>query len=161
MPQTVIENPIINSPFAMPQRHFRHDDHGITPEIVEGRRKSLYVTPVPGPKKTGGQLALFEEKPKDNELINQVCTYVDNWRRADYPHVTQTTRRLLHYWQRPDRERKLFFCQIEAFETAIYLTEAVGRIRVAVKMATGSGKTVVMAGAIHGEDRGQGHQPLW
>lgn len=43
MPQTVIENPIISSPFAVPQHHFRHDDHGITPDIVEGRRQSFYV----------------------------------------------------------------------------------------------------------------------
>ncbi len=85
----------------------------------------------------------------------------------DYPGVTRTTRRLLEYWQRPDRDRRLFFCQLEAVETAIYLTECVaqggqartcstssseaneaanpGLDRMAFKMATGSGKTVVMA----------------
>jgi type III restriction enzyme len=80
--------------------------------------------------------------------------------------VTNTTRRLLNYWQRADRERKLFFCQIEALETIIYITEIARKdgatwienelrrandeanpllYRTAFKMATGSGKTVVMA----------------
>ena len=80
--------------------------------------------------------------------------------------VTATTRQLLDYWTDADRERKLFFCQIEALETAIYITEVAkkygdawiendlreandssnpGLPRVACKMATGSGKTVVMA----------------
>ena len=82
------------------------------------------------------------------------------------PGATSTTRRLLAYWTNPDRERKLFFCQIEAVETAIYITEAArkygdswienelrkandtsnpGLPRIAFKMATGAGKTVVMA----------------
>jgi len=80
--------------------------------------------------------------------------------------VTSTTRALLDYWTDPERERKLFFCQIEALETIIYLTEVASRYgdawigselqnandasnpglpRMAMKMATGSGKTVVMA----------------
>src|SRR5205807_8995598 len=82
------------------------------------------------------------------------------------PDVTPVTRALLDYWQRPDRERRLFFCQVEALETFIYLTEAAEKsgdagilnrlrdaltaagtplFRLACKMATGSGKTVVMA----------------
>ena len=88
------------------------------------------------------------------------------WRDTDYPGITRTTRQLLEYWKRPGRDRRLFFCQIEAVETAIYLTECAERLgrphllnllkdaneasnpgldRVAFKMATGSGKTVVMA----------------
>ena len=88
------------------------------------------------------------------------------WREGGYPGTTKTTARLLDYWQRPDREKKLFFCQIEALETAIYITEVAteirrrldrkrlreanddanpGLFRMAFKMATGSGKTVVMA----------------
>jgi hypothetical protein len=37
MSQVVIENPILNSPFREPTRHFRFSDDGITDEIVEGR----------------------------------------------------------------------------------------------------------------------------
>ena len=88
------------------------------------------------------------------------------WREGGYVGTTRTTSRLLEYWTNADRERKLFFCQQEALETAIYLTEVAagfgdawienelrqentdfngGLPRVALKMATGSGKTVVMA----------------
>ena len=87
------------------------------------------------------------------------------WRRGGHQHVTPTTRRLLGYWSDPSRDRKLFFCQLEALETANYLTEAANKVgdqwiandlqsrnadanpglyRVAHKMATGTGKTVVM-----------------
>jgi len=88
------------------------------------------------------------------------------WRQDGYLGTTKTTARLLEYWQQPDREKKLFFCQIEALETAIYITEVAkksgdawienfirerneganpGLYRIALKMATGTGKTVVMA----------------
>lgn len=169
---TTIENPVINSPFEEPQQHFRFDDDGITDEIVNRRRKSSYFTPIPKPKKQGGQqLALFEnewtkEREQENELINQIRSRIELWRKQKYPYITSTTRRLLDYWQNAEREKKLFFCQVEALETAIYLTEAArksgdqwienqlnaasdeanpGIFRVAFKMATGTGKTVVMA----------------
>ena len=53
----MIENPILNSPFREPARHFRFDDDGITNEIVEGRRRSAYFIPIPQPKKKGGAAA--------------------------------------------------------------------------------------------------------
>lgn len=53
MSQVVIENPIINSPFDEPTRHFRFSDEGITNEIVEGRRTSSYFVPIAKPKKYG------------------------------------------------------------------------------------------------------------
>ncbi len=88
------------------------------------------------------------------------------WRKGGYQGITSVTRRLLEYWSNPQREHRLFFCQIEALETAIYLTEVAGKYgdawientlreaaqaanpllyRIAFKMATGSGKTLVMA----------------
>jgi hypothetical protein len=54
-PSVVIENPILNSPYDVPTRHFRFDDHGITDEIVDGRRPSSYFVPIPAAKKRGGQ----------------------------------------------------------------------------------------------------------
>ncbi len=169
MPQVVIENPILNSPFDEPCRHFRFSEDGITNEVVESRRSSSYFVPIPRPRKRGSQLSFetewTEDRLKENEFINQVRQRVAQWRRGGRVGITRTTARLLEYWTRPDRERRLFFCQIEAMETAIYLTEVASRYgeawidnalreanassdpllyRVAFKMATGSGKTLVM-----------------
>lgn len=172
MAQAIIENPILNSPFEEPTQHFRFSDEGITNEIAEARRVSSYFVPIAKPKKKGkaAQLAFDTEWTKDrieeNDFINRVRERVSQWRRGDYQGITKTTRRLLEYWRNPERERKLFFCQIEAVETAIYLTEVAKKygdawiendlrrfnedanpelFRIAFKMATGSGKTVVMA----------------
>ena len=172
MAEVIIENPILNSPFEEPRRHFRFSDEGITNEISEARRVSSYFIPIAKPKKKGkaAQLAFDTEWTKDrieeNIFINRIRERVSLWRRGDYQGITKTTRRLLDYWRNPERERKLFFCQIEAVETAIYITEVANRygdswienelrranedanpelFRIAFKMATGSGKTVVMA----------------
>src|SRR5665647_1469330 len=129
--QAVIENPVINSAFEEPRRHFKFDDDGITNEIVVARRPSAYFIPVAQPKKKGKQLELgtewTDDRCRENDYINEVRAAVGDWRRRDYPGVTRTTRRLLEYWQRRDRDRRLFFCQIEAVETAIYLTECVAK----------------------------------
>jgi type III restriction enzyme len=168
--QVLIENPILNSPYAEPGRHFRFSDEGITNEIVSGRRTSSYFIPIARPKKKGKQLQFDTEWTQDrieeNRLVNQIRERITRWRAGGYVGVTPTTGRLLTYWTDTTRERKLFFCQIEALETAIYLTEVAkkdgtawienalreandtsnpGLPRMAFKMATGSGKTVVMA----------------
>ncbi|MCE9635048.1 MAG: DUF433 domain-containing protein [Planctomycetes bacterium] len=170
MPQVVIENPILNSPFREPSRHFRFDETGITNEVVEGRRTSCYFVPIPAARKKTKQADLFTEWTEDriqpNELINSIRSRVDVWRAKGRPYLTRTSRRLLEYWTRPDRGRPLFFCQIEALETVMFLAEAASRsgeawietelrrlnddanpglFRIALKMATGTGKTVVMA----------------
>ncbi len=170
MRQVVIDNPILNSPFTEPTRHFRFDEDGITNEIIDQRRTSQYFIPIARAKKKGKQLVFdtewTEDRIEENKFINEVRRRVAIWRQGRYQGVTATTRRLLDYWTNPDRERKLFFCQIEALETIIYLTEVAGKYgdtwidnelvranadanpllqRVAMKMATGSGKTVVMA----------------
>jgi type III restriction enzyme len=173
MRQVVIENPIINSPFEEPTRHFRFTDEGITNEIVDGRRISSYFVPIARPKKKKGaaQLSLFEtewtqDRIEENKLVNRIRGRVEIWRKGGYVGVTPVTARLIAYWTDPDREKKLFFCQNEALETAIYITEVArkygdawienevrdandtsnpGLPRTAFKMATGAGKTVVMA----------------
>ncbi|MEK7784040.1 MAG: DEAD/DEAH box helicase family protein, partial [Chloroflexota bacterium] len=171
MSQVVIENPILNSPFEEPVRHFKFTDDGITDEIVEARRVSSYFIPIPRPKKKNARQMAFEtewtaDRVKENDFINKVRSRVAIWRRGGYVGITNTSRRLLEYWKRPERERRLFFCQIEALETAIYLTEVAQKYgdawignelreanatsnpllyRLAFKMATGSGKTAVMA----------------
>lgn len=170
MKQVVIENPVINSPFREPTCHFRFADEGITNEVVDGRRPSSYFVPIAQPRKKGKQLAFDTEWTKDrieeNRLVNQIRARVKLWRQGGYVGVTPTTSRLLSYWTALDREKKLFFCQVEALETAIYITEVAkkygdvwienvvreandtanpGLPRTAFKMATGSGKTIVMA----------------
>ena len=171
MKQVVIENPVINSPFDEPQRHFRFTNEGITNEIISERRVSSYFIPIAKPKKKGKQAYLpdtewTQERIAENTEINRIRSKVAMWRQGGYLGTTKTTARLLEYWQHPNREKKLFFCQIEALETTIFITEVAkksgytwiendlrqanqmanpGIFRTAFKMATGSGKTVVMA----------------
>jgi type III restriction enzyme len=171
MTQVLIENPIINSPFAEPERHFRFSDEGITNEVVEGRRSSSYFVPIARPKKKGKEQMQFEtewtqDRLEENKLVNDIRRRVTMWRKGGHVGVTPTTAQLLSYWTEPSREKKLFFCQIEALETAIYIAEVAGKYgdgwiensirqanessnpglpRTAFKMATGAGKTVVMA----------------
>ena len=168
MADVVIENPILNSPFREPERHFRFGDEGITSEIVEERRVSSYFMPIAAARKKP-QLQLDTEWTRDrieeNKEINRIRERVSLWRVGGWVGITPITRSLLEYWADPDREKPLFFCQIEALETAIYLAEVArrhgdtwidnlltgyaetynpGLQRAAFKMATGTGKTVVM-----------------
>lgn len=171
MQQVIIENPVLNSPFDEPKRHFMFTEDGITDEIVEARRISQYFVPVPHARKKSAKQLSFEtewtaDRVEENKDINRIRERVEIWRRGGYVGITQTTARLLEYWKREGRERRLFFCQIEALETVIWITEAAPRYgeawvenflraknaqsnpllhRIAFKMATGSGKTVVMA----------------
>ncbi|MCX7779881.1 MAG: DEAD/DEAH box helicase family protein, partial [Negativicutes bacterium] len=176
MKDVLIENPVITSPFAEPERHFIFDDNGITSEIADGRRPSCYYIPIPKPKKklTKQEELAFEQeysmknsRRRENQFINELRAKVRLWRLKGYQGLTNgVTRRLLEYWRNPARDKKLFFCQIEVLETAIYITEVAAKIgdtytvntlaamnaeanstleRMAFKMATGSGKTVVMA----------------
>ncbi len=172
MQQVVIENPILNSPFKEPTQHFRFSDEGITDQVVNTRRVSSYFIPIAKPKKKGksAQLAFdtqwTQDRIEENATINRIRNRVTIWREGGYVGISKTTRRLLEYWTNQERERKLFFCQIEALETAIYMTEVANKYgdswienelrqanedanpelyRIAFKMATGSGKTVVMA----------------
>jgi type III restriction enzyme len=123
----IIYAEVNNSPFAEPKRHFRFTDDGISDEIVEGRRASSYFIPIARPKKRGKQLQFQTEWTQDrvepNKLVNRIRERVNQWRRGGYVGITTVTRQLLEYWTNPDRERRLFFCQIEALETFIYITE--------------------------------------
>jgi type III restriction enzyme len=168
----LIDNPIINSPFKSPTRHFALDDEGApTGEIVEGRRVSAYVVPVAAPRHRRGQQPQLDEgggKVTPNDFINELRRYVADWRALAPAQwgVTHETERLLVHWRNADGGKPLFFCQIEAVETVIWLTEVAPKLgragiarrlktfnaeanpdlfRIAMKMATGSGKTMVMA----------------
>ncbi len=157
MARTTIDRLIINSPYEEPQRYWRYDRETRTFDLVEGRRPAGYVVATPG-SRSFDDPGIFVEIP----LVNQIRPRVKAWREAGYPGVTSITKRLLEHWRDPEREQRLFFCQLEAIETLIWLTEAPAAERVGIdipgdggpfvrqccKMATGSGKTVVMAMAI-------------
>lgn len=156
MGSATIERLIINSPYEEPKEHWRYDPATRTFERVPGRRPAGYVVATPG-SKSFDDPGRFYELP----LVNRIRERVRAWRQAGYPGVTAITRRLLEHWHDPDaREgRRFFYCQLEAIETFIWLAEAPPAERVGIdvpgdggpfrrycaKMATGTGKTVVMA----------------
>lgn len=148
----IVDNPILNSPFEEPTRYWAYEEG--QPVLKEGRRPAGYYLKT---RTRGPQTALLEEEFVPLELVNTIRQRVKLWRDGGYPGVTPVTRQLLNYWNNPQRERKLFFCQLEAAETLIWLIEAPSSekqgitipkdnslTRYACKMATGSGKTVVM-----------------
>ncbi|MCU1484402.1 MAG: Type restriction-modification enzyme R/helicase subunit [Actinomycetia bacterium] len=185
MPTADLSNPILNSPYHPPEAHFEIGQHGPTGTVLPGRRPSESFIPVPVSKKKGKvdrQEALdFDatgERREQNTLINDIRREVERWRAGNWNGVTPYTRKLLTYWA--DREEPVLFCQREAVETAIFLTEVAGRHgtadyrrrlepenavhndglpRVALKMATGSGKTVVMAMLIAWQTINKVHTP--
>ncbi len=150
--KVLVDNPIINSPFEEPTRHWVYE--GGQPVLIEERRPAGYYLKA---RTRGPQMALLEEEFVPLDLVNTIRERVKSWRERGYPGVTQITRQLLNHWNNPERERRLFFCQREAAETLIWLIETSpaekqgisipkdnGLTRYACKMATGSGKTVVM-----------------
>src|SRR5262245_44814201 len=171
MPPVVIENPILNSPYREPTRHFRFDANNQITDIIDpGRRGSSYFLPIAAPKKKGapGLFDALEEKKAESGHVNRIRQLVKTWRDLGRPDITPVTRMLLEHWHAEDRYRSLFFCQLEALETLVYITEVAKQtkygdewiekylrekadeagtelLRVACKMATGSGKTVVMS----------------
>lgn len=179
--QSFFDNPILNSPYERPCRHWEMDaDNKPTGKIVDRRRASSNRTPIATPKTKGksgniiqGELfgdVVGDVAYRENELINSIRAAVEAWRNAPEAAwgVTAETARLLKHWRHYDfPSYKPFFCQIEAIETLIWLVEVapadragkqfLAKIqdanteadpdlyRIALKLATGAGKTTVMA----------------
>ena len=173
MSNPFFDAPILNSPYEYPDRHWELDANGLpTQQIIDRRRGADFDTPaIPKPKATRAveQADLSLENDEIHAaIINGVRQEVDKWRRLpeDQWRVTPETATLLKHWRhhrfagiRP------FFCQVEAAETIIWLTEVApqsgkqflkhlgdaseaanpGLARLALKLATGAGKTTVMA----------------
>lgn len=148
---------IINNPYVMPRRYWKYDRQRQSFEEAEGRRPAGYT--IATPNYHGHDDPGF---PVEIKLVNQIRPRVDAWREAKYPGITPTTKQLLEHWSGRDRRGEsnpFFFCQLEAIETLVWLTEAPAAERVGIdvpgdggpftrlcsKMATGSGKTIVMA----------------
>ncbi len=185
MSNQFFEKPILNSPYEYPSRHWELDSSGQpTQQIIETRRRAEFITPIPKPKKQKGAkqadlifdegkgLSTEDQQYSHTAIINAVRQEVDKWRLIPNPnnwHVTPETARLLQHWRHHKFSSiRPFFCQIEAVETAIWLTEVAPQIgksgekflehlananreanpelmRLALKLATGAGKTTVMA----------------
>lgn len=196
IPIQPVENPILCSPYIEPDQHWLYDTKTGIPTKTHGRRPASYWFKS---ERTGSaQMSLLAEEERDDlPLVNALREDVRRWRESRYESAaTETTKTLLRHWWREDRLRRLFFCQLEAVETVIYIREilAMGKrprwntkltrndyehlikgtnprpqewvaqiaqhpklidlpneadlkplTRYACKMATGSGKTVVMA----------------
>ena len=117
MKNVVIENPILNAPFEEPIRHFKFSQEGITDEIANKRRVSSYFIPIARPKKRSSKQMLFDtewtqDRIEENKFINDIRERVAVWRRGQYQGITKTTAALLEHWRNPERDRRLFFCQM-------------------------------------------------
>jgi len=180
------EKPILNSPYEYPKQHWELDSQGQpTQRIIDNRRSAEFITPIPKPRRRGTsanqkRLEFVEVEAISSDAqqydttsnINEIRRHVNQWRTLPNPNdwqVTPETARLLQHWRNYKfNDIKPFFCQIEAVETAIWLTEVAPKIgptgrgfvnylrnanreanpellRMALKLATGAGKTTVMA----------------
>lgn len=185
MSNPFFEHPIINSPYERPSQHWELDESGQpTQKIINTRRRAEFITPIPKPKKRksvatqrqiifdeGQGISTDAQQYDPTSVINQVRGHVESWRSLPNPahwQVTPETARLLQHWRTYNfNSIRPFFCQVEAVETAIWLTEVAPQskggkaildllaaanrdanpelLRLALKLATGAGKTTVMA----------------
>lgn len=186
MENEFFKKPILNSPYEYPSRHWELDKDGQpTQKKIENRRRAEFITPIPKPRKRKGMadqkeivfdegkgLSTSEQQYDPTSIINELRSYVDQWRKLPNPNdwkVTPETARLLQHWRHHNFNGiRPFFCQIEAVETVIWLTEVAPKfgksgtkflehlanssndanpelVRLALKLATGAGKTTVMS----------------
>lgn len=154
MSTQVIDKLIINSPYEEPKGYWKYNRETQGFDRVEGRRPAGYI------KATASSRRSFDDPGEfvEIELVNKIRPRIKKWREAGYPNVTGTTKKLFEYWHNPDnRMYQPFWCQMEAVETAIWLTEATEADRQGIeipengdwqrqclKLATGTGKTIVM-----------------
>jgi len=164
----VVDRVVICDAFREPDEHYQLLSAGKS-KLVQGRRPSVRFLASAKDVKggvagiVGKEARLFEDmlpsSEQRNDFVNQLRDEVRGWREAGYPGTAIVTRRLLEWWFERDEERRaigrrFFFCQQEAIESVIYLYEVQKRrrmpetgdlVRYALKLATGTGKTVVIA----------------
>ena len=174
------DNPVLNNPYEEPMYYYDTDMNGNIDyaTVINGRRPFGYDVNIV-PKKRGDKTFFSQEDfisvDPNAEFINGIRKEVKTWREAGYPKASRITKELLDFWFNNKERRpnlRLFFCQREAVETAVWLNEIAERDpntgnyilnllterrhtvskddayvlpRTAFKMATGTGKTVVMA----------------
>lgn len=152
---------VVNSPYKEPLSHFEYDENSESYHKKDGRRKAGYYATI-GKQEAGTGATKFFEL----DLANMIRPRVRDWKEKGYPNVSSITKKLLDHWNRFEKEdfseegRRYFWCQLEAIETIIWLTEAPDADKVGInlkdksdgewlrsctKLATGTGKTVVMS----------------
>jgi hypothetical protein len=114
MADIIIQNPVINSPFVEPTRHFEFGDRGITGRIIHGsHRESSYFVPIPQGRRQSAQLSLEAEWTKDrlraNDLVNRIREKVRLWRQGRYAGIPAMTASLLQYWTETSRDAQALF----------------------------------------------------
>lgn len=179
------EQPILNSPYERPAQHWELDENRRpTHKLLEGRRPADFITPIPPPRRQSREQRAIEFDAKaaalsDDSQRYELSVIIDNlrrqleeWRKLQDPRqwrVTPSTERLLKHWRHHQFNAiRPFFCQVEAVEAVIWLTEVAPTLgkeareiidhlraanqsanpelsRLALKLATGAGKTTVMA----------------
>ena len=174
IPIQPVEQPILCSPYEEPNAHWRYDTQTGEAIRQPGRREAGYWYKTDRTGSNQLEL-FQEEERDDLPFVNALREDVKRWRESNYENATNVTKELLQHWAREDLPRRLFFCQREAVETIIFLAEIrhaskytrfnpkftdadlamlvdapntpdlPDLIRYGCKMATGSGKTVVMA----------------
>ena len=175
IPMQPVEDPILCNPYEEPAAYWRYDQQtGEATRIPERRPAGHWFKTDRSIEDRQGRL-FAEENWEELPYVNRLREDVRRWRNSNYRNATNVTRQLLRHWRREDKIRRLFFCQVEAVETAIYLAEIrmggkrtqfnpeftnadlaklvdappdaglASLTRLGCKMATGSGKTVVMA----------------
>lgn len=197
MSDAFFKKPILNSPYQYPSSHWEIVDGLPTQNIINSRRKAEFITPVPKPRKRKDSktqelfdetLGLGDGKQKYDPIsfINDLRVHVDEWRELPNERewmVTPDTARLLRHWRHYEFSGlRPFFCQVEAVEVAIWLSEVApkigkrgkkfldylkdaneeanpGLMRLALKLATGAGKTMVMSMLIAWQTINSARQP--
>ena len=119
-PTQAVADPVINSPYEEPAQHWSYQDG--QPFQVPGRRPAMYW--YRSQKIAGGQADIFAEEERDElPLVNRLRADVKRWRESGYRGASTVTKDLFAHWRRSDIPLRLFFCQVEAAETLIYLLE--------------------------------------
>ena len=133
---STIDQLIINSPYEEPSHYWSYDRENRSFILKEGRRPAGYVIASEG-SKSFDDPGIFIEIP----LVNKMRPRVTAWQEASYPGVTGITKRLLEHWRNPEEReyRRFFFCQLEAIETLIWLTEAPESEKVGIEIPSDGG----------------------
>lgn len=182
IPMQPVDNPILCPPYEEPGEHWTYDLETGEASRSPGRRPAGYWYKNERSDQVAQGRLFAEENFEDLPFVNALREDVRRWRESGYRNATNVTRALLRHWRRDDKPRRLFFCQLEAAETVIYLAEIrmggkrtgfnprftdadmslltdESLTRLGCKMATGSGKTVVMAMLVAWAFCNRGQQP--
>jgi type III restriction enzyme len=142
---------IINSPYVRPGRHWVETRPNTTMALAESRRPAGYE--------------IFDPRTHTKRVVtldrvNEIRTRLEAWQQAGRPGLTSVSRSLIEHWHdRTARTHPFYFCQLEAIESLMWWVEAPADFKQGVhlpgdggawerlcnKMATGTGKTAVMA----------------